>query len=59
MLFQRLVLGLEREEPYEINILGETNLSFSACNVVLGTKISNAFRNADFTKEKYIQEEFH
>lgn len=59
MLFQRLALGLEREEAYEIIILGETNLSFSACNVVLGTKISNASRHADFIKEKGIQEEFH
>ncbi|XP_035221575.1 tigger transposable element-derived protein 4-like [Stegodyphus dumicola] len=59
VLLQRVILGLEREQPYQIDILGAMNLSISAWNDVLDETISKAFRHAGFIKETDVTEEIH
>ncbi|XP_035210610.1 uncharacterized protein LOC118184960 [Stegodyphus dumicola] len=59
VLLQRVILGLEREQPYQIDILGAMHLSISAWNDVLDETISKAFRHASFIKETDVTEEIH
>ncbi|KFM72755.1 Tigger transposable element-derived protein 6, partial [Stegodyphus mimosarum] len=59
VLLQRVILGLEREQPYQIDILGAMHLSISAWNDVLDETISKAFRHAGFIKETDVTEEIH
>ncbi|XP_035234146.1 tigger transposable element-derived protein 6-like [Stegodyphus dumicola] len=59
VLLQRVILGLEREQPYQTDILGAMHLSISAWNDVLDETISKAFRHAGFIKETDVTEEIH
>ncbi|GBL74588.1 Tigger transposable element-derived protein 6 [Araneus ventricosus] len=49
VLLQRVVMGLELEQPYEIDVLSAMHLSIRAWNDVQETTISKAFQHAGFT----------
>lgn len=49
VLLQRVVMGLELNQPYEIDVLGAMHLSIRAWNDVQATTIAKAFQNAGFS----------